>query len=255
MAEVFRGQVKISDIQDAFDALVSKINELVDAYNEAENISGYSLDEGASYLAPSGYALSVGGLKKVLQAYDGAVIGCHAWRVGDDLLITNGIYIKDGSVTDLPQGMIIGAVANNPKYLYYSAINGYEALIQKSTDTSKIFITEINCNREMTICDTSSSSAIRSGLRVFCGNNGHEIETNDYNDSYRPCFVCGNNTTDIGRESFVYFKGVEVAHNWRTSSHNGKEVFTFPHFFLPKNISNPFTTVYGALKSFAYIEK
>lgn len=253
MVDAFRGQVKISDIQDAFDDLVNKINTLIDAYNLAEESAGFTLDDGGSYLAPEGYTLSIGGLKKVLSSYDGAVFGCHAWKVGSKLVISNGIYIKNGAVIKMPQGVVD---LDNNKFLYYdTSTSSYVTSQIGLSGDNYIYIRNINEKRNINICDTSSNYAIKDDMKVFCGNNGTDMKTNNYDDSFRPCFVCGTNTTNIGKESWVYFLGQEVAHNWRTTSHNGKEVFPYNHFFLPENISNPFTMSYGTMKSFAYIEK
>ena len=67
----FKGQVKISDVQKAFDNLVERINDSIDAYNESSYVTDINYNNVSEELAPLNYTLSVGGLKKILEIYDG----------------------------------------------------------------------------------------------------------------------------------------------------------------------------------------
>ena len=79
----FRGQVKVSDVQNAFDEIVNRINSKVDVYNSFFDLQDYDLTKGSPLLGASGYTLSVGGLKSVLNSYANTVIGCRTWKIDD----------------------------------------------------------------------------------------------------------------------------------------------------------------------------
>ena len=59
----FKGQVKISDVQKAFDNLVDRINNSIDTYNESSYVTDINYNDVSEELAPLNYTLSVGGLK------------------------------------------------------------------------------------------------------------------------------------------------------------------------------------------------
>ena len=72
MVKQFKGEVKISDVQTEFDTLVNRINKMVDAYNGTNQvITNIDYTKGGSNLAPSGYTLTVGGIKQALKSLDG----------------------------------------------------------------------------------------------------------------------------------------------------------------------------------------
>lgn len=96
MVKNFSGQVKIEDVQAEFDALVSRINTMVDSYNKSGTIKDHDYSVGGSTLAPSGYTLTIGGIKQVLQNYDGCVFGCKPFKVSENSVkVTDGILITD----------------------------------------------------------------------------------------------------------------------------------------------------------------
>lgn len=68
----FRGQVKVSEIQERFNNLVTSINNMIDSYNQGVNIeSGIDFNIGSAELAAPYYTLSVGGLKQVIKDLNG----------------------------------------------------------------------------------------------------------------------------------------------------------------------------------------
>lgn len=94
----FKGQVKVADVQAAFDDFVNKINDIISMYNTTcDLINNIDLSVGSPTLASGGYSLSVGGLKHILESYEGVVLGCRAFRVDSThIAITDGMYIKEG---------------------------------------------------------------------------------------------------------------------------------------------------------------
>ena len=94
MVKNFSGQVKIEDVQKEFDKLVQRVNKMVTNYNSASLIKDHDYSVAGTTLAPSGYTLTVGGLKQVLENYDGCVFGCVPFKIGSSQLkVTDGILI------------------------------------------------------------------------------------------------------------------------------------------------------------------
>ena len=112
----FKGQVKISDVQECFDDLTNRINSLIDKFNESSYVTDINYNNVSPELAPVNYTLSVGGLKKILDAYDGCVLGTKVFRVSDNLCITDGLLIRRNGCIHLPSAII----PKQGKYLFYS---------------------------------------------------------------------------------------------------------------------------------------
>lgn len=108
----FRGQVKVSDVQNAFDEIVNRINSKVDVYNSFFDLQDYDLTKGSPLLGASGYTLSVGGLKSVLNSYANTVIGCRTFRIDDEtLLVSDGFCITPDRVYRINSQIMGGASA------------------------------------------------------------------------------------------------------------------------------------------------
>ena len=112
----FKGQVKISDVQECFDDLTNRINSLIDKYNASSYVTDINYNNVSPELAPVNYTLSVGGLKKILDAYDGCVLGTKVFRVSNNLLITDGLLIRRNGCIHLPSALI----PKQGRYLFYS---------------------------------------------------------------------------------------------------------------------------------------
>lgn len=137
MVRTFKGQVKISDVQQEFDSLLNKINTSIDRYNNAAQIEDIDYNNGSPTLGANGYSLSVGGLKSVINAYDGVTIGCQVYKVDDTtMLVTDGLHFTDGRVLRLPTRKVTG----EGDIIYYSeTLNNYSMSNTGgiSTDTYK----------------------------------------------------------------------------------------------------------------------
>lgn len=108
----FRGQVKVSDVQNAFDEIVNRINSQVDVYNSFFDLQDYDLTKSSPLLGASGYTLSVGGLKSVLSSYANTVIGCRTFRIDDEtLLVSDGFCITPDRVYRINTQIMGGASA------------------------------------------------------------------------------------------------------------------------------------------------
>lgn len=149
----FKGQVKISDVQDAFDNLVDRINASIDTYNESSYVTDINYNDVSEELAPLNYTLSVGGLKKILETYDGCVIGCKVFRIENNLNITSGLLIKRDGCIQLPSAVIPA----QGKYLFYSpSLKQYkypESYIYKTSDWEMPSISSDESWGTMTVSD------------------------------------------------------------------------------------------------------
>lgn len=123
MVKNFKGKVHISDVQKEFDVLVAGINEIIDAYNSSDYIANIDYNDVSADLAPSGYTLSVGGLKKMLKAYSGRVLGCAITRDTEKnkLTVSNGLYISEKGGNAIPSTVL--DYDRNKKVLYYDLAN------------------------------------------------------------------------------------------------------------------------------------
>lgn len=112
----FKGQVKISEVKECLDALVTGINKQIDLYNTSDYVQDIDYNIGAPDLAPLNYTLSVGGLKKFLNAYNGCVVGCKAFNIGGQYAVTDGIMFLQDGCHRIPAQVI----PSLPKTLEYS---------------------------------------------------------------------------------------------------------------------------------------
>lgn len=109
MVRNFKGVVKVADVQAEFDNLLNAINDKIDTYNSSLNIEDVDYNNGGSDLAAYGYTLSVGGLKKILEAYNGAILGANVLRVSSGrYAISEGLYITNEGVKRLPSKVLSG---------------------------------------------------------------------------------------------------------------------------------------------------
>ena len=112
----FKGQVKISEVKECLDTLVAGVNKQIDLYNTSDYVQDIDYNIGAPDLAPLNYTLSVGGLKKFLNAYNGCVIGCKAFNIGGQYVVTDGIMFLQDGCHRIPAQII----PSLPKTLEYS---------------------------------------------------------------------------------------------------------------------------------------
>lgn len=141
MVKQFKGEVKISDVQNEFDALLNRINKMVDAYNGTNQvITNIDYTKGGSNLAPSGYTLTVGGIKQALKSLDGHVVGGKCFyntattvKMSDGLLFTKGgVFRLPDSILDRPSnGNSIWYDTNAQAYVWgQKRVSGKQSLLE-----------------------------------------------------------------------------------------------------------------------------
>lgn len=129
MVKDFRGQVKISEVKAEFDYLLTTINNTIDLFNQSEVMSEeIDFSNVSPNIAPPNYTLSVGGLKKILEAYNGAIVGCRVFRVGTDrYYITEGLLITSEIANGVSKPKVVriqgGILNGSGSHIYYSPSN------------------------------------------------------------------------------------------------------------------------------------
>ena len=142
MVKQFKGEVKISDVQAEFDTLVNRINKMVDAYNGTNQvITNIDYTKGGSNLAPSGYTLTVGGIKQALKSLDGHVVGgkcfyntANTVKMSDGLLFTKGgvFRLPDSILTRPSNGNSIWFDTNKEEYVWgQKRVSGRQTLTEE----------------------------------------------------------------------------------------------------------------------------
>lgn len=233
----FRGQVRVQDIQDEFDSLIESINKLIDVYNQAESSLGnVDFSNGKDQLSPAGFALTIGGLKKIIAAYQGDIWGCQVWKSANGCIITSGLWFKDDKVVPIPSGRVSGTLG---RYIDYNPDTGvFTSSNTKGSNTIRC----INPRRSSSILHTIKEFiAIHPTLKVFTGNTAKEYKTNNTintNDEVIFSPILGE---AYGDYNSLYFQGTELESAYRSTDHNGKQLWLLHKFWKPKGIANPFT--------------
>lgn len=132
--KLFKGQVKIADVKDAFDEIIEKVNGMIDGYNHSSYINDIDYSIGGPELAPSGYTLTVGGMKQLMNSCDGTVIGAKPFRVSSNKLkMTTGLLITKHGIYRLPDSVL--AIPTDKQYqtLYYNTSTGEYQLTERGT--------------------------------------------------------------------------------------------------------------------------
>lgn len=110
MVKKFKGQVKIADVQAAFDEVVGKLNAFIDYYNETLKIVNIDFSVAGTNIGTSRQALTVGAMKKFLEALDGTLIGCEVIKVYEDadleegrsqFFATDGLFFSKDQITPI----------------------------------------------------------------------------------------------------------------------------------------------------------
>lgn len=237
MPHVFKGQVKIEDVKNEFDYLINHINALINKYNLAAEALNFTIDTGSPSLAPEGYVLSIGGLKKIVNVYNGCTFGSHIFKAGDKYIVTAGIAFRNNKVIKLPQAVLTYYATG--LYLEYNvAENRYYLDTVKTDTTDTVCVRAIHPYRDNILRDNNLLPSIHPTLRVFTGNASFAEGTRNYPTTDKEQF-CTAMMGEIANPQDLLFLGKLFTNSWRTTSHNGKMFMLANRFFKPKGIGNP----------------
>lgn len=253
---IFRGQVKIADVEAQFNSLITKINEAIRIFNDAISLTGtIDFNKGSSVLSPKGYSLSIGGLKTILLAYEGSIIGCDVYKVDDNnLFITNGIYFKPNftgmlpDVITLPTGHISNYTIGSKQTLYYSIELGEYKIVEGHRQDKDIVINgntyinicPLNLNRDIKYCDTRNFEVDNvPNFHIYTGDNTiGNYTTNQSIDTSKGAKFEGYVGTAAGRNtsSSAQLFGTRVSHHVRGGGRDSTCWCSIPYLWIPKGL-------------------
>ena len=252
MAKIFKGQVKVSDIQNEFTRLVNAINAIVDKYNTALDLVGDDLYQtGTPNLSAPGYALSVGGLKTLLKAFKGFAIGTRVYRYGTNLIVTKGVYIKDNeTIIKLPQAIVTPA-NKNPSALFFNT-NTNTYLTNGTASDTVIKVCDLNANRYHTddACTSRSFDVedIKGGMTIRCGpSNVNPRDSQPIGNNQTGMFIRtwskrieGGLNDGVLKNSTFYFQSRPIGFTQIRGYKQYNYYIWAPIFYIPKLVGNPF---------------
>lgn len=232
----FKGQVKIEDVKNQLDLLIDDINNMIDTYNDAGYVTDIDLNDVSPELSPMDYTLSVGGLRKVLDAYDGAVSGCTVFTDKDkeNLYISSGILFTRNGGYGLPSAVIKN---EGQKEIWYSpSLNKYKgsAATVKTTTEFKM----------PTITSNESWGKITAADRIYY--RGKTYRWNMLEDQNSKAF---NATNSTGYQYVGAGANLDTVHlyltweNWPKTVNLSKVEWTLDYLQGSQSFINPWTAL------------
>lgn len=246
MSKLFRGQVKISDVQEALNEIVDRVNNIIDEYNTQIYVNNIDYTSGSASLSPAGYTLSVGGLKKVIQNMDECVIGAKPFIISDNKIkMSTGLLMYNGSVYRLPDSLV--NINSNTKHIYfnpdsntYSTVTGVKVCDLNIHRDSKL----VSDNSDIQCEDLSTSYKIKSQTKDYT--TGHKFINwgggfyENLNTSSNPKFVSAINSLDPNGCQIRLFN--TVVDEYAENGDRANQVWSpMVYLFIPKGVSNPYT--------------
>ena len=262
--KLFKGQVKIADVQAAFDEIVDKVNTMITNYNNLSYVQDIDYSVGGYTLAPYGYTLTVGGMKQFMESCDGSVIGAKPFKVSSNKLkMTTGLLVTKNGIYRLPDSVLAIPTEKQYRTIYYNTSTGeYVANLNSSDEdliTNKVVyrICDINPNAETKLISnikgvqnekvngTFKITSESRYVKPVCGGNyasgGFRGETPD--TSSAPLFIWGQEA--VAREgektAMTYLFGKLVQWNKQSGHRNLDWWSPLNMLFVPKGVANPYT--------------
>ena len=235
MVKKFRGQVKISDVQREFNDIINTINTIVDTYNKSKYVNEIDYTVGDKFLGNAGYTLTVGGLKQVMKAMNGTVIGAKVFEITPNkkYKISDGVLITESKVYRLPDRVVdVPSNITKVESIYYNAnTDEYEFSQSKVTAMQKVEVPALDLEKDSegnyllsestdngkTSC--SGTINVYGKMELFEGLSGStsclKTETID--------------VPNLGSKAYTFITG--------TNDGNGFHLNKFPHKSLPDGIN------------------
>lgn len=238
MVKKFRGQVKISDVQREFNDIINTINTIVDTYNKSKYVKEIDYTVGDKFLGNAGYTLTVGGLKQVMKAMNGTVIGAKVFEITPNkkYKISDGVLITESKIYRLPD-RVVNVPSNITKVesIYYNAnTDEYEFSQSKVTTMQKVEVPALDLEKDsegnyllsestdwgkISCKGTLTLNSGSEGMDLFSGLSGStsclKTETID--------------VPNLGSKAYTFITG--------TNDGNGFHLNKFPHKSLPDGIN------------------
>lgn len=245
MSKLFRGQVKISEVKEAFEEIVDRVNNIIDEYNTQVFVNHIDYTSGNSSLAPTGHTLSVGGLKQIISNMEGCVLGGKAFKVSDTKVkLSTGLLFKNNTIYKLPDSVV--TVDRNTKHIYYDInTNNYST-------TTGVRICDINMGR---------SNASITGLNdIQCEeiDKKYAIKTQTKNYTTKQKFVnwdggfyenldTSNGAKFVSAINALTPEGCQIrlfntlVDEYSENAYRSKQVWSpMVYLYIPKGVANPY---------------
>lgn len=218
--KLFKGQVKIADVKAAFDEIIEKVNTMITDYNNSSYIQDIDYSVAGSTLAPSGYTLTVGGMKQFMDSCDGSVVGgkpfkvnANKFKMSTGLLVTkNGIYRLPDSVLNIPTD-------KQYRTVYYNTTTGEYQWTGEGT---------ISVVKPVTVEVSSDMTAYQDyGYLLPIGKRARTL------DQYYGAYYHGG-------YNYTYFGQFSLEQNTKEVLEDGKVIIPmhrYPHICLASNLS------------------
>ena len=149
----FKGRVKISDIEQAFNKVITYINDFISYINngidllDEESENKIDVTKGSNTLPANEYCLTIGALKQALEVYDKSIIG--GVTVKDPLNSNRAIVFpsllveKDNGISVIPQTIVNkpsqADIITNPEV---GKVIGYDTDNNVVTNQNNVVISE-----------------------------------------------------------------------------------------------------------------
>lgn len=247
MSKLFKGQVRIEDVKEAFEEITDRVNNIIDEYNTQVYVNNIDYTSGSKSLGATNYTLSVGGLKLMLRNLEGCVLGGKAFKVSDSRIkMTTGLLIHNGSVIKLPDSVI--AVNESTKHIYFNpSTNTYST-------TTGIRICDINMYRNtklITGLNTVQCEELNKKFKIYSQTKdyttGHKFVDWDggfyenLDTSSNPKFLSAINAQIADGSQTRLFNTVVDSYSENDKDRAKQAFIPMTYLFIPKGVENPYT--------------
>ena len=243
MVKKFTGQVKSQDIREIFDSFSEDINSIIDDYNSSIDVSDIDFSKGGTSLGAYNYTLTVGGLKTLLSACNGTVIGFKVFKNGNGILTTEGLYVTEAGVKRIPSysaNTIAGRFIHwNPDTDAFNVDN------IRIAPSPSVLVAEIEPKRERSaeLNDLGSVEIEGDTLKIKVGNKYKDQHSdNIFDSSNGAIFLSGSEAiADEGQQRRALLFNTEVSWN-QQPGHRRRTYWQFVNaLYIPKGFNNPYT--------------
>lgn len=242
MVKKFTGQVKAQDIRDVFESFTNDINSVIDSYNASINTQDVDFSKGGSSLGAYNYTLTVGGLKTLLSACSGTVVGFKVFKNGNGLITTEGLYITTTGVKRIPS---YSSSSINGRFIHWNPdTNTFNVDNNRTAASPLVLVAEIEPRRERSaeLNDLRDVEIEGNTLKIRVGNKYKaEEESNGFNSSGSAIFISGSEgVADEGQQKRALLFNSDVSWN-QQPGHRRRTYWQLVNaLYIPKGANNPY---------------
>lgn len=243
MVKKFTGQVKAQDIRDIFDSFTTDINKMIDDYNASIDVSDIDFSKGGTSLGAYNYTLTVGGLKTLLAACSGTIIGVKVFKNGNGFVTTEGLYVTNTGVKKIPA---YSAATIAGRFIHWNPdTNAFNVDNIRIAPSPSVLVAEIEPRRERSaeLNDLGDIEIEGNTLKIKVGNKFKKQHDSDtFNSSNDAIFLSGSESiADEGHQRRALLFNTEVSWN-QQPGHRRRTYWQFVNaLYIPKGFANPYT--------------